>query len=1128
MFVHLHVHSHFSMLESSIKPEDLIERACELGFKSIALTDKYVMHGAVQFYRLARSAGIKPVTGCEICLSENNCLTHLTILVSNLEGYRNICRLIYTSYINQAGSEKNSDSPGCSGIHTGSSIPFVKMTDLENFSGGLICLSGCSVGLLPALIRKKDFDGAAKFTRHLYNIFGDNFYIEVQRLRPADYSPAAGAARNFEKFFPAAPVSEMLINFARSMKVPIAATNDVHYLARTDHRVYRHLARIKLMSVNPDPTMKVIEDDQHYLKSAREMAGLFYDIPDAVRNTCKIAEKCCFDFDTDSVKLPHYKTPGGQSQDEYLKELCLKGLELRFGKNADKKISERLERELGVIKKTGFAGYFLVVADIAGFASENKIPVCGKGSAAGSLASYVLQISDVDPVANNLYFERFLNEERKEPPDIDIDISSRDREKIWNYLQSKYGRENVARVASFSTTKPRASLREAARLVNASKEEADHAVKLLSFSRKSGRYPAGTGSAGSSPVEYGRMRTIAEGINGYVRHMSVHPSAFIVSNSRLPETIPLAFSETGEVMSQFDMNSIEDIGILKIDLISSLSLSLIADVLLLLRKKRNINADISVSACNDNEVFRLMQEGKTLGVFQLESFGIRTLARKLKPASLNDITLLISLYRPGPQQSGMVDNFIERKFGREKTSCIHKDLEPVLGETYGVMLYQEQAMQVAIKVAGYSFGEADELRKAIVNLSKEKMFACRSGFIRRGIANGYERKTVEQVFTLISKFASYAFVKAHAAAYAELSYKTCYLKYHYPAEFIAAILTNNSGYYSKMQYIEEARRLGIKLKLPDINESIFNFEPEDSGTAIRVPLVSVKNLGNSSACSIEKERRNNGRFLNLADFCARMASPEHRINGSAIENLIKTGAFDFTSKSRKDLLFEFCLLKNRKKNSPAESKIHGPGLYESVLPEKEQTGNGSDTDNSLLAESFIADFTPWEKLELEAEILGFYVSENPISRLKKNLCTSGLMPYYITQSGSFYKRCSVRPGGYFFQCPEDLFTAGLVITKRTEKTKTGQDMMFCTLEDEDGMYETVLFPEAYKKYSKTIAGNSFLIMKGRLCTRDNNVSLAVRDVYSIAALKDIVQLRQKEKTKKAVLSENLKFLKVES
>jgi DNA polymerase-3 subunit alpha len=1196
MFTHLHVHSQFSLLESSVKIKELVEACAGLGMKTLALTDKYVMSGAVEFYRQAKAAGIKPITGCEVCLSrkitgnpnygcpaeypgelpgnkarvnpagqdlgENGAdhssnlagrrsLSHLTLLVKNQKGYENLCRLVSRSHMRLLPCLKDvaATDKMPAGIHPADPlsasvmktdvrqadfhpafpppdnislirIPSIEMAELEKFSEGLVCLSGCSGGELSRLLRTGNKEEAQDFSRRLLEIFEDDFYIEIQRYRTAAYN-----SNSFVN-----TCSELLLAFAEKMKIPVAATNNVHYLKKDDYKIYRCLSKIKLMGTKTDPLLNILENDEHYLKSYREMARLFNDIPSAITNTGRIAQKCDFDFAVGRIVLPHFATPSGESQIRYLEQLCIEGLKSRFGENPDKKTTERLAMELSVIARTGFAGYFLVAADIARFACENKIPICGKGSAAGSLVSYILRISNVDPIENNLYFERFLNEERKDPPDIDMDISSRERGKISSYLLSKYGKNSIARVSSFSTTKPRAAIREAGRILNISKDEIDYLLKAapdynrfftnekMKQSFKSSNLPI-TGNP-----NYVKVLSIAERIGGYIRHASVHPSAFIVSNSDLSKKIPLTLSETGEVMSQYDMNSIDDLGILKMDLISSLSLGLIADTVRIIKETRGIHADMSESAYDDRKVYELMQNGLTLGIFQLESFGIRTLSRKVRPECLNDITLLSSLYRPGPQQSGMVGNFIERKFGREKVSYIHEDLAPLLKETYGVILYQEQAMQVAIKIAGYSLSEADTLRKADFNLSKEQMAARQARFIKGATLKGYDLAVANEAFSLISKFASYGFVKAHAAAYAEISYKTCYLKAHFPAEFISTILTNNSGYYSKMQYIEEARRLGIKIMLPDINESRIDFEACDCGKSIRVPLMSVRDLGYSCADSIISERQRNGRFADFEDFYAR-AVQNCGISKNAVENLIRIGAFDCFGISRKLLLQDFYRLRSLKKHGPPYKniKISGteqPGMkamLDASIFSAQDNHRGIFAEEAIYPDSANRGFSLEEKLETEAEILGFYVSAHPLQCFKQKLKLKlkGDAAPFITRSRDFYNQniCSgpLHPG--------DMFTAGIVISKRMEKTKDLKTMMFCTMEDEDGMYEAVFFSEAYRKNAKIISNHPFIILRGRLHFKDNNVSVIAKDAVNIASLKKLEDLKKVEKIRAGFLSE---------
>ena len=1226
MFTHLHVHSQFSLLESSVKIKELVEASAELEMKTLALTDKYVMSGAVEFYKRAKAAGIKPITGCEVCLSrkiiknssQERSFSHLTLLVKNQKGYENLCRLVSRSHMSSLSCLRDAMPTDVKsiGIHptnilstyfpqtdvlqanfasTSSPpidvpsicIPSIEMGELEKFSEGIICLSGCSSGELSRLLRAGEKDEAEDFSRRLLEVFEDDFYIEIQRYRTAGYNSNSGHGT----------CSELLLSFAEKMKIPVVATNNVHHLKKDDYKIYRCLSKIKLMGAKTDPLLNILENDEHYLKSYREMSKLFYDIPAAITNTSKIAQKCDFGFALGRIILPHFATPSGESQARYLEQLCIKGVESRYGEKPEKKVQERLAMELSVIAKTGFAGYFLVAADIARFACENKIPICGKGSAAGSLVSYILRISNVDPIENNLYFERFLNEERKEPPDIDIDISSRDREKISAYLRSKYGKNSIARVSSFSTTKPRASIREAGRILNMSKDEIDYLVKAAPdynrffTSEKMRQSFKSSNLPGLNNPNYIKVLSIADRIGGYLRHTSVHPSAFIVSNYDLSKKIPLTLSETGEIMSQYDMSSIDDLGILKMDLISSLSLSLIADTTRIVKNTRGIHVDMQSSGYNDKKVYELMQSGLTLGIFQLESFGIRTLSRKVRPECLNDITLLVSLYRPGPQQSGMVGNFIERKFGREKTTYIHRDLAPLLKETYGVILYQEQAMQVAIKIAGYSLSEADTLRKAVFNLSKEQMAARQAGFIRGASIKGYDMAVANEAFSLISKFASYGFVKAHAAAYAELSYKTCYLKAHFPAEFLSAILTNNSGYYSKMQYIEEARRLGIKIKLPDINESGMDFEACDCGNSIRVPLIPVKNLGYAGTNSIISERERNGRFADFEDFYNRTAQ-NCRINKNAVENLIRVGAFDCCGASRKQLLQDFYRLrslkkpglsyKNKKSRSAGQPDMEttldasifnapgsrqdiftkpslypgsangphcscGPGSpvdtcrlygspgnrYNACSPDAPDrlnrpaascspnilcgppvscydSGDGKSTNEDLAPgcaakNSGIEEFDLEEKLEIEAELLGFYVSAHPLQCFKQKLKLKGSAAPFITRSRDFYKQDICVPPYFKY-----IFTAGIVISKRMEKNRDSKNMMFCTMEDEDGMYEAVFFSEAYRKNAKIITNYPFIIIKGRLHFKDNNVSVIAKDAVNIASLKKLEDLRKED------------------
>lgn len=1085
MFTHLHVHSEYSLLESSIKIKDLVNAAVILGMKAVALTDKYVMSGAIEFYKEAVIKNIKPIIGCEVCVLREQIPTYLILLIKNAKGYENLCQIISKSHL------ESSNPP----------IPAVDISYLEKKSEGIIGLSGHSNGALAYLLKERNTKKAAQAARDYENIFKGDFYIEIQRyplINNISYKNS---------------ISEILINLAQKTHIPIVATNNICYLKKEDYKIYKSLYKLKIMSIKNNSTMELSENNEHYFKSSYEMASMFSGIPEAITNTKIITDECNFNFRLGKTSIPDFNVPRGETQESYLKKLCYKELRSRYKNNPSNQVLDRLNKELKVIIKKGFCGYFLIVADMARFTHENNILICGKGSAAGSLVSYILKISNIDPIKNNLYFERFLNKERKKLPDIDVDVSSKKKACVLKYLSSKYGKKNIARVCSFSTIKPRAAIREAGRILNLNKEEVDHIIKAIPnyrhfFTREDiEKAIKEYNSINIRSTTYKKITSVSKKIEGFVRHVSMHPSAFIVSNSNLAKIIPLTLSETGEIMSQYNKNSIEDLGLLKIDLINSLSLSMLSDIADILKNKRNINLSFSEIKHDDKKVFNLIKNGRTLGVFQLESFGIRTLARKIKPSSLNDITLLISLYRPGPQQSGMVNNFIERKFGRERITYINKDLKPILEETYGIILYQEQVMQIAIKIAGYSLSESENLRKAIINRSKEEMKTQESRFVRGALKKGYDRRTVNKIFKLISKFASYGFVKAHAAAYAELSYKTCYLKAYYPAELISMILTNKSGYYNEMQYIEEARRLGIGINLPDINRSGIEFCVEDSGKSIRTSLLSVRNLGFEGVNFIINERNRNGNFKDFFDFYYR-TSNNHRLARKAVKNLIKIGAFDFTNLKRKYLLLIFYHLQNLNNNSTRRS--HNSDFQNNSYLQNQNRKN-------------LIDFTLEEKLKMEEEILGFFISANPLKYFKEelkkfNITGSKYFSYLIKNRKKEYRISGlIKNANYIY--PKDIFTSGIVITRRIEKTKNGQSMLFCTIEDEDGMYESVFFSDTFKRNSKIIMNQSPVIIKGKLHLRDGAISIIAKDVISLVLLKKLENNSIKDNIKTNLLAE---------
>jgi len=1100
MFCHLHIHSEYSLLESSVKIKNLIDMAKKYCMKSVALTDTASMHGIIEFYREAYINNIKPLLGAEIIVVKNGVVSSFILIAKNIKGYENLCSI--TSHSNL--SNKNCPSP------TDFSI-------IKDFCTGIIAISEFGSSEFFCFLQKNNTEEADLRLREWVNVFGDDFYIEIQRTGSGNscIKSTDWAKKSFKE--------KIIVEFAAANNVKIAAGNDVHYLLKKDYDTYTHMAKLKLMSSKENNLLfNSVSSNENYFKSSDEMQDLFCNLSEALKNTEEISDKCSLVLELGKNKLPYFEIPAGHTQESYLKKLCCDKIVSRYGGKADCSIYKRLDYELSVIEKTGFCGYFLIVADIAKFAFENKIPTCGKGSSAGSIVTYLLGISNVDPVAQNLCFERFLNDERKKLPDIDIDMSSQGRYRVANYLSLKYGKYNVLRVPVFTTFKARASMREAGRILSLGKEEMDDIIKSMQ------RRSVFSEINREEIIDNANVRSISDDLKGYIRHIAMHPCAFIVLGDGMSKNIPLMKSETGEIMSQYGKDDIEALGFLKIDIINSLTLDHIDEVMEILKKTRDINLDFVNISYDDKAVYEILSNGDTLGTFQLESMGIRSLMKKLKPAKLADITLLISLYRPGPQQSGMVDIFIERKFQRCGVNFLHEDLREILEETYGVMLYQEQVMRVAVKIAGYSFGEADRLRKTSFNLPDFNLENEKSKFVKGALANGYSEDIAEKLFGLISKFAGYGFVKAHAAAYAEIGYKTCFLKTHYPAELLSVILTKNSGYYSRNSYIEEARRLGINILLPDINISGIKFLTENLGKSIRVSLGSIKDLGTEGAQNIIKERAENGLFKNFSDFFERIVRPK-KISVKAAENLIKVGAFDFCGSKRKYLLLVLeYLLKIRQKN-----QLHISGLgslkKSSEITQKKnilsfgdlKTETGKASPN-LIEDDFyyLDDFFPEmtnsmqdygfeEKLEIENYILEFCASANPLEYFKNELAG-----FNIIKSSSFKSKVSEK-----IPHKNGIFTSGIILIRRMEKTKTGKEIIFLTVEDSGGMYEAAVFTKQCLKNTERILPGSPVLIAGNLSYKNGDITVVAQKIMSLAALKKIKNKKIKEYEKSMILAE---------
>ena len=871
--VHLHVHSQYSMQDGLCSLDDLIKQAVKFKMKAVALTDHDGLYGAIQFYKKAKSAGIKPIIGCEIRVKNNqksNQIYHFILLVKDKEGYSNLCQIITKAHLSNPGS-----------------TPAVEKEILAKHCKGIIGLSGCAKGEIPLLLLQKKIEQAEKVACWYQHVFGkENFYLELS---------FHGLAQEKE-------INSRLIEMGQKLKIPVVAANNVHYIQKNQAPSQGLLNKIANLGTKERFYHQKLETNEYYFKSPSEMEKIFSRVPQALKNSIKIANKCNLELNLGEIHLPAYPLPSSSAQD-YLKKLCLKGLK-KYYPIPSPEVIKRLQYELKIINQMGFAGYFLIVRNIVRFAKQNNIPVGpGKGSSAGSLVSYLLNITEVDPLKYQLFFERFLNPERIDLPDIDIDFGQLGREKVISYVFKKFGNNRVTHVSTISTYAARSAIRDAGRALGFLPREINKIAKLMPIFSSPGVIRASLKhlpELQKLPCDQEPLKSLfsfAQTIEGTPRHLSVHASSMIISDRPLSEVVPLEVTNQGEIVSQYEKESIKDLGLLKMDILGSRSLTVIKKTLEML-KEENININLNKIPLDDKTTFSALQKGKTLGVFQLESSGMSSLLRRLSPSHLGDVIAALSLYRPGPLDSGMTERYLKRKRGEEKTDYLHPKLKPILKDTYGVILYQEQVMQVVSVFAGLSLGEADLFRRAISSRSPVEMERQRENFLKKAINQGNTEEEAEKIFNLISKFAHYGFNKAHSTSYALISFVTCYLKVHYPAYYLASMLTYGMGYYSPDRYIQEARRFKVKVLLPDINKSGAGFTVEDG--AIRVGLGKIKGMGEKHLKSILSLREKCKRFNSLYDFCYK--TTPLRINQPLIENLIKVGAFDFTAYPRSALL----------------------------------------------------------------------------------------------------------------------------------------------------------------------------------------------------------------------------------
>ncbi len=1089
-FVHLHVHTEYSLLDGAIRIDRMLEKSKALGMDSVAITDHGNMFGVVDFFGRATKAGIKPIIGCEVYVAPEDrrdrspsptgrsYAYHLVLLVMNDQGYKNLSTLVTLGHLE--------------GFYY---RPRVDMALLKEYNQGLVALSACLAGNIPYLINVGQMETARAKAREMASIFDqDRFFLEVQANKMVEQQK----------------VNRGLSELSRDLSIPMVATNDCHYLNREDAEAHDVLLCIQTgKSVDEEKRLR-FSSDEFYFKTRAEMEEALPDYTEALDNTAHVAALCQYEMRFGEYKFPVFQVPGNQSLDDMLIEAARKGLKRRLVRKEEDEgpispevgheYEERLQYELSVIMKMGFAGYFLIVADFIDYALNHDIAVGpGRGSAAGSLVAYCLNITNIEPIKYGLLFERFLNPARISMPDIDIDFCIHGRDQVIQYVADKYGRNNVSQIITFGTMKARGVIRDVGRTLNVPLSEVDRIAKLV---------PEGPGVKldraireepelnilEKSPGTPKKLLSISRSLEGLARHASTHACGVVISDRPLTEYLPLYKGSKGEIMAQFTMDKVEQLGLIKFDFLGLKTLTVIKEALRLIEASTGLKIDLDRISLEDKGAYQLCADGKTTGVFQLESSGIKEILRKLSPETFEDIIALVALYRPGPLGSNMVDDFINGKHGKIKVSYFLPQLEPILKETYGVILYQEQVMKIAQVLAKYSMAEADELRKAVGKKKPEVMARHRARFIDGARENGVKAQMAEKLFGLIEKFGGYGFNKSHSAAYAMIAYQTAYLKAHYPVQFMCALLTQDMGNQDKtIKNIAECRTMGIQILPPDVNESQADFSVVED--QIRFGLAAVKNVGLKAVELVIAERDAHGHFGGLLDFCRRMEGS--KVNRRVLEGLIQCGAFDFT-KAFRSRLFE--ALDDALRLCGGRHDPNQLNMFGSL-----ELGEGEA--GGLLELPDLPEWDEKEKLRREKEALGFYITGHPLDSLHQAIkrfstCLVNDLP---TQKDK-----------------DQVKLAGVVESLKLKRTKRGDKMAIMHLEDLTGSTEVVVFPDVFSEAAPLLKGDEPLLVTGTVEIGDNSAKVIAKEIKSLHGLelkaaRAVIISLEKERSSKTAL-----------
>ena len=1052
-FVHLHTHSHYSLLDGMGKLPDLIKRAKELGMESLALTDHGVMYGAVEFYKTCKAEGIRPIIGVEAYVAPrtmadkeykiDNSPYHLVLLAKNEAGYQNLLKIVSAAHL-QGYYYK----------------PRVDKDFLKTHGEGLIALTACLAGEIPRLVGSDQKERALEAIKEYQEIFGkENFYLELQ------YHPELAEQRK---------VNQELIKLSKELNIGLVCTSDIHYVKAEDKDAHEVLLAIQTGKDFNDETRMSLKEFDLSMTSPDDMAEHFKDVPEALANTVKIAEECHLELKLGQTILPKFDTPDNMPSKEYLEKLCHEGALMRYGEITPE-IKERLDYELGIIVKCHFEDYFLIVRDYVKFAKDSGILVGpGRGSAAGSIVAYVLEITDLDPIYYNLLFERFLNPERISPPDIDLDFADDRRAEVIKYIANKYGSDHVAQIITFGLMKARMVIRDVTRALGMSYDDGDRIAKLIPMGMSLDEAISAVAELKKiydTEPPFRRLIDMAKRLENVARNAGTHAAGVVISQDNLTNFVPLQYPPRNEdsIVTQYSMKYIDEVGLLKVDILGLSNLTIIKNALRIIKKTQDVDLDLLKIPMDDAPSYELLARGDSSGVFQLESDGMKRYLKELKPTRFEDIISMVALYRPGPMDS--IPDFIDAKHGRKKITYLDPKLQPILESTYGVIVTQDQVLQIARFFSGFTYGQADILRKAVGKKNKVMLDEQKAKFISGAIEQGASERTAQAVWDFIEPFAKYGFNRAHAACYAMISYQTAYLKAHFPSAFMAAWLTAEQNNIDKIAFaIGECQRMGIQVLPPDINESFLEFGVMKTSGDIRFGLAAIKNVGVGVSEQIVEERKNNGPYLNLGNFCSRLSGKV--LNKKVLEALAKSGALDELAE-RNQIVSQVETITKFVSGLDKSNKANQMTLF---------TASNTVVALAELKLEKVEPAPQKQRLAWEKELLGIYLSDHPLKEIAAKLGSFGSSIAQLeTMTGS-----------------EKIKIAGVITAARKIMTKNKEPMMFLTLEDLTGKIEVIVFPRTLAQDTEIWTTDEPIVVEGRLDRKENVAKIIAASAHKFS------------------------------